>query len=256
MPTLHHPGVSERPTAVPDDGDHGGRIPPHDEKYTGGGGDGDDWSRQPQGRRGPRERLINYRFGVFFALAGDLMYFVALVGTFFVGRASGHYDAYNVYINDWLPISLPSILWLNTAVILLSSVTMEIARRGMFHENDVMEEWLGIGRPTVRRVLPWLLATIVLGLAFLAGQTIAWRQIARRHPYIRGNPSSHYFYLLTVNHAVHLALGIFGLIVAAFGLRLARKLETRQILVDSIAWFWHAMGALWLFLFGVLVWFQ
>ncbi len=239
-----------------DDHDNGsGKRPPTD-KRTGGGGDNDNWNDRSRGRRGPNERLHRYRMGVFFALASDLMFFVAIVSTFFVNQATGHINPYNQYVNDWVPTTIPPILWLNTVVLLLSSVTMEIARRQMFRENDVMDEWLGLGKPITRRTRPWLSATLVLGLIFLTGQWIAWRQLALQHVYFRTNQSSHFFYLITGVHAVHLFLGITALIAAFIGLYVSHSLETRQILVDSTAWYWHAMGILWIFLFALLAFFQ
>jgi cytochrome c oxidase subunit 3 len=194
--------------------------------------------------------------GLFFALASDLMFFVAIVSTFFVNQSTGHFDAYNHYVNEWLPTAIPPILWLNTAVLLLSSVTMEIARRNMFRETDVMDEWLGFGKPITRRALPWLSATMALGLLFLAGQWMAWRQLAVQHVFFRTNQSSHFFYLITGTHALHLFLGITALVTALAGLYVSHQLETRQILVDAAAWYWHAMGILWLFLFTLLAFFQ
>ena len=239
-----------------EDHDNGsGRRPPTD-KRTGGGGDNENWNNRPQGRRGPREKLGRYRLALFFALAGDLMFFVALVSTFFVTQASGHINAYNQYINEWLPTAIPPILWLNTAVLLLSSVSIEIARRRMFHEQFVMEEWFGLGRPTSRRAMPWLLTTVLLGFLFLAGQAIAWKQLAVQHVFFASNPSSHFFYLITYAHAIHLFLGIGGLMMALTGLVMSRQMETRQIMVDCSAWYWHSMGILWVFLFGLLAFFQ
>jgi cytochrome c oxidase subunit 3 len=257
MPTTITPThiEKERNRRVEDHDNGSGRRPPTD-KRTGGGGDNDNWNDRPNGRRGPRERLGRYRMGIFFALASDLMFFVAIVSTFFVNQSTGHFDAYNRYINDWLPTTVPPLLWLNTAVLLLSSVTIEIARRNMFRENDVMDEWLGLGKPITRRALPWLLATVALGLLFLTGQLIAWHQLAMEHVFFRSSQSSHFFYLITGVHAVHLFLGIGALISALVGLYVSRQLETRQILVDCAAWYWHAMGILWLFLFLLLVFFQ
>src|ERR1700761_9454640 len=120
-----------------------GGKPPLDRRPTGGGGDGENWDNHPQGRRGPRELLSRYRLGVLFALAGDLMFFVALVSAFFVRQGSGHFDPSENYVSDWHPLAVPPILWINTAVLLLSSLTMEMARRGLFSEIDIMEEWLG-----------------------------------------------------------------------------------------------------------------
>lgn len=239
-----------------DEHDNGsGRRPPTD-KRTGGGGDGDNWNDRPQGRRGPRERLARYRLAVFFALAGDLMFFVAIVSAFFVSQASGRFDAYNNYINEWLPTAIPPILWLNTGVLILSSITMEIARRRMFEEKHVMEEWFGLGKPTSSRAMPWLSSTVFLGLVFLAGQWLAWQQLAVQHVFFRTNPSSHFFFLITGVHAIHLFLGIAGLIAALAGLYVSRQMETRQILVDCSAWYWHSMGLFWIFLFILLAFFQ
>jgi cytochrome c oxidase subunit 3 len=239
-----------------DDHDSGhGRRPPTD-KRTGGGGDNDNWNDRPQGSRGPREKLSRARLGLFFALAGDTMFFVAIVSAFFVAQGASHIDAYNRYINEWLPTAIPPILWLNTAVLLLSSVTMEIARRTMFRENDVMDEWLGLGKPITRRALPWLTATTVLGLLFLVGQAEAWRQLGLQHVFFASNPSSHFFYLITYTHAIHLFLGVGALGVSLITLYVSRQLEMRQILVDCTGWYWHTMGVFWIFLFALLVFFQ
>jgi len=251
MPTtLTPPEIERRPHTT--DGDNGsGRRPPTD-KRTGGNGDGDNWNNRPQGRRGPRERLSSARVGLFFALGGDMMFFVALVSVFFVTKTTGHFDAYSRYINEWLPTAIPRILWLNTAVLLLSSVSAEIARQGMFRENDAMDEWIGLGRPVSRRAAIWLSVTLVLGGLFLAGQWAAWDQLAAQRVFFRSNPSSHFFYLITVTHAVHLFFGIAALIAALMALQRSRSMSTRQVLVDSTVWYWHVMGALWIFLFLLL----
>jgi cytochrome c oxidase subunit III len=239
-----------------DDHDNGsGKRPPTD-KRTGGGGDNDNWNDRPNGRRGPNERLGRYRMGVFFALASDIMFFVAIVSTFLVNQSVGHYDASNHYVSDWIRTAIPPILWLNTAVLILSSISIEIARRTMFREHDVMDEWLGLGKPSTRRALPWVATTIGLGLLFLAGQWTAWRQLTVQHIFFRSNQSSHFFYLITGVHAIHLFIGIAALIAAFIGLYVSRQLETRQIMVDCAAWYWHCMGLLWIFLFTLLVFFQ
>ena len=151
MPSVLTPPETRRPERRHDanEGDNGsgGRPPPPPrDKRTGGNGDGDNWGDRPQGRRGPRERLSQVRMGLCFALFAVLMLFVALASAFFVTRSSGHFDAYDRYINEWLPTVLPSILWLNTAALVISSATAEMARRSMFHENRVMDEWFGRAR--------------------------------------------------------------------------------------------------------------
>ncbi len=257
MPATITPNKTEpqRHRRLEDNDNGSGRRPPTD-KRTGGGGDNDNWNDRPNGRRGPYERLRRYRMGIFFALASDLMFFVAIISTFFVNQSASHLNAYTHFVNTWIPTAIPPILWLNTAVLLLSSVTIEIARRNMFRETDVMDEWLGLGKPITRRALPWLSATIALGLLFLAGQWVAWRQLETQHIFFQTSQSSHFFYLITGVHAIHLFLGIGALLAAFIGLYVSRQLENRQILVDGASWYWHTMGILWLFLFTLLAFFQ
>jgi cytochrome c oxidase subunit 3 len=256
MPAIYTP--TETPTrprkSELDDGGNG-RRPPTD-KRTGGGGDNDNWNNRPQGRRGPRERLMRYRLGLFFALSAVFMFFVAIVSVFFVAQSSGHWDANARYINEWLPTTIPPLLWLNTAVLLLSSITIEIGRRHMFREVDVMEEWLGLGKPSTRRAVPWVIATVFLGSLFLVGQLVAWHQLAAERVFFRTSPSSHSFYLITGVHGAHLLLGVLALTAALAGLYISKQLENRQILIDCAAWYWHSMGVLWLLLFALLAFCQ
>jgi cytochrome c oxidase subunit 3 len=232
-----------------------GGKPPVDRRPTGGGGNGDDdeWNRL--GRSGPRDLLRRFRLGVFSVLAGDMMFFLALAVMFFAHQGTGHFDARTQeFIGDWHPVQIPPILFLNTAILILSSLTMEIARRQIFHEIDVVEEWLGLGRPAVRRTLPWLAATLVLGCLFVAGQWTAWHQLTQQgFAFDRwATPAIYFFYIITGIHAAHLVIGILGLIACLTSLRLLRKIEFRQIAVDCMGWYWHAMGAAWILLFALL----
>lgn len=195
--------------------------------------------------------------GIFSALAGDMIFFAVLVVGFLMARSSSVVDPHtNTILQTWHGFVLPRILWLNTAILVLSSVTMEIARRCMFREIDVMEEWLGLGKPTSNHAMPWLLGTTVLGLLFLSGQWNAWHQLALQPAFTRANPSARFFYLITGIHAAHLFLGIASLIAATIALYRARQIESRQIFVDCVAWYWHSMGLFWLFLFTLLRFFQ
>ncbi|HEY0760010.1 MAG TPA: cytochrome c oxidase subunit 3 [Acidisarcina sp.] len=232
-----------------------GGKPPVDRRPTGGGGDGDNWDNRP-GNRGPRSMLRRYRISIALALAGDLMVFVALATAFFVRESSGHINGRSEFVSDWHPVAIPSILWLNTIILLLSSITMEMGRRQLFREIDVMEEWLGLGKPAARRATPWLLGTLALGVVFLAGQWQAWKQLKLEHVYYDSNPSNNFFYLITGTHAFHLALGLLALGGTLGSLLWARRLEVRQVVVDCTAWYWHSMGIFWIFIFLLLAYFQ
>ncbi len=123
----------------------------------------------------------------------------------------------------------------------------------LFREMDVIEEWLGLGRPMARRTWPWLAATAGLGAAYLAGVSLAWRDVARQNIHFTSSPDSAFFFVLTGSHALHIALGLLLLAAGSLGLYRLRRVEQRQAMVDSIAWFWHTMGAFWLLLFALLL---
>jgi len=233
---------------------NGGR-PPHVPWKTGGGGDGDgeNWQEQPAGSRGPRERLGRARQGLFSALAGDAFFFLVPAVLWMMGQGAKHIDVHNNYVNNWHPMRLPHVLWLTTGILILSSVSMEMARRHMFRETDVMEEWLGLGRPAVKRTLPWLLVTLLLGITFLAGQWTAWMQVTHSRSFKDSALSHNLFGVIALLHGLHVIAGLLALLVAVAAIFRLARVESRQILVDCTAWYWHAMGFFWLCLFGMLL---
>ncbi|MGB8260752.1 MAG: cytochrome c oxidase subunit 3 [Terracidiphilus sp.] len=232
-----------------------GGKPPSEPRPTGGGGGGGDDDGRGEGR-GPREWLHRVRLFLFSFLAGDMLFFALMVVIFFARQTGTRMDPRtHEQIGDWRPVLLPPILYLNTAVLLLSGLTMETARRHIFREFDVLEEWLGLGRPALRHALAWVGVTFVLGVLFLAGQWMAWAQLTAQGFGIGrdATPASNFFYILTGLHAAHLVLGVAVLALCMALLGLLGRVEFRQIAVDLVAWYWHAMGVAWLVLFGVLV---
>jgi cytochrome c oxidase subunit 3 len=144
-----------------------------------------------------------------------------------------------VHSKDWVSIALPHILYVNTVVLLASSVTMELARSSA-------------KRPGAKACARWLLATLLLGFAFAGGQIIAWRELVARGLYVASNPGSFFFYFLTAAHAVHLLVGVLALaLVALFARRLARK-HRQQTAVGALAIYWHFLDALWVYLLALL----
>ncbi|MCL5263497.1 MAG: cytochrome c oxidase subunit 3 [Acidobacteria bacterium] len=231
-----------------------GGKPPVDRRPTGGGGGGDDnWEHRSSSRREPRALLTRYRTALVYALAADLALFVVIVGEFLVQEGAGRLDPSVPSASSWHALALPPILWINTALLLLSAVTMEMARRPFFSEVEIMEEWLGMGRPALRRAMPWLIATLILGGLFLAGQWMAWAQLSAQGFWSGTNPNSHFFYLITRVHALHLLLGIVALMSAVGSMFFIKRVMWRQVAIDCTAWYWHTMSALWLVLFAVLL---
>jgi cytochrome c oxidase subunit 3 len=120
---------------------------------------------------------------------------------------------------------------------------IEIARRGFDGKSSAQIKERSRG-------LVLLLASLFLGLAFVGGQYLAWRQLAAQGFYLATNPNSSFFYLLTGVHALHVLGGIAAL--AYLLTQLAARGSVRRNLVNGVVIYWHFMAALWLFLLVVI----
>jgi cytochrome c oxidase subunit 3 len=170
-----------------------------------------------------------YFTGLTMGLAAILMFFMALVSAFIVRKGLS---------NDWRAFALPPILYLNTLILLVSSATIQMAR-GKLAREDLS----GFRR--------WWAVTGVLGLLFVGGQLVAWRQLVHEGVYLATNPSSSFFYVLTAAHGVHLLGGI--IVLAVIGLKNWKKARmTRSTATEMATIYWHFMDVLWIFLFLLL----
>ena len=168
-----------------------------------------------------------YRLGMWVGLASIVMLFTSL---------SSAYVVRSGVMIDWFPIAVPRVMFGSTALILLSSVSIEIARRKL--KRGFPESYSR-----------YLLLTTVLGLGFLASQIVAWRQLAGQGIYLASNPYSSFFYLLTGTHAVHLAGGLLALGLLWFR---SRNHKGRQATAYAVSIYWHFMDALWIYVFLLL----
>lgn len=197
----------------------GGNLPP-----AGRNGGGDDGKRPGPGDSSPKR----YYTGMALGIVSILMFFMALSAAFLVLRGS----------SKWVPVRVPTLMWFNTAVLLASSATLEVARRR-----------LAQGRLSSYRNL-WRITTI-LGLVFLSGQILAWRQLAGEGIYLASNPASSFFYIFTGAHALHLFGGVAALTFVA--MRDFRQAQvTRSEAAEVTSFYWHFVDALWLFLLALL----
>jgi cytochrome c oxidase subunit 3 len=202
-------------------------------------------------------RLRRTRLGLIVGLSSVTMIFVALTSAFVFRRGLPTIDERTgTYTHDWITLSLPLVLLLiNTLLLVLSSITVELARRQLARRMALapVESIPGVSLGRERN-FPWLGTTIVLGFAFLAGQWMAWQELGARGFDIT-NISSSFFYLLTGTHAVHLAGGLLVLLYAGVISLLRKPLPRQRIVVDVTAWYWHFMAFLWIYIFGLL-WFM
>jgi cytochrome c oxidase subunit III len=235
---------------VPQTGKGGGPPSP---PVHGGGGDGG----RDDGYPDYRQRLRRVRLGLVIGLTSVTMIFVSLTSAYIVRRRLPTFDDHTgTYVQDWIPVQLPlALLLINTALLAAGSLTAELARRQITRQVALAPvrsiPGVSLGR---EGGFPWLALTVVLGLGFLTGQWLAWRELADRGFYLATSASSSFVYLLTATHGVHLLGGVLVLLYAATVSLLHRPVEGRRIVVDVTAWYWHFMFVLWLGIFA-LMWF-
>jgi cytochrome c oxidase subunit III len=207
----------------------GGGKPPsrHDDGGDGGDGGNNGGDRQPERHSSSRKK---YSTAIVLAMLSILMFFMVLTAAFVVLRVQN--------LHSWTAIRMPGILWINTAVLLASSATLELARRKLRVDR------LGGFKQM------WALTTI-LGILFVVGQFVAWRQLAAQGVYITSRLASSFFYVFTALHAAHLLGGICALLYV--GLRKFESARVSRLIAAEVAsYYWHFMDGLWLFLVALL----
>jgi cytochrome c oxidase subunit 3 len=207
----------------------GGGKPPSRRDDGDGGDDGGNsgGDRRPEPRRSSPKK---YSTAIALAMLSILMFFMVLTAAFVALRINN--------LHTWSAIRLPWILWVNTAVLLASSATLELSRRRLqVHRLRGFKQM-------------WALTTI-LGMIFLSGQVIAWRHLAAEGVYMTSRLSSSFFYVFTALHAAHLFGGICALLYVGL-----RNFETarvsRLVAAEVTSYYWHFMDGLWLFLLALL----
>jgi cytochrome c oxidase subunit III len=173
--------------------------------------------------------------GIWVALASITMTFAAFTSAMIVRQGNA----------PLVHITLPPILYLNTLLMIASSITLELSRRQI-------AAFMGDARDKDRSAIPsrWLYVTLFLGLLFVAGQTFAWIQLKSQGFGLATNISYSFFYVLTVAHALHVFGGLGGLV------RVIKKVHNavlRRSTLDAFSRYWHFMGALWVYLL-LLLW--
>jgi len=199
-------------------------------------------------------RLRRARLGLVVGLTGIAMIFISFTSAYIVRQGLPTLDPRtNALLHDWFPVPLPRLLLINTFVLLISSVTMELARRQTARKAALAQlaSVPGVSVET-KEEISWLALTVVLGLSFLAGQWMAWRELAASGFYVGSSPSSSFVYLLTGMHGVHLLGGLVALLIAGVASVLRRTTNSQFIVVDVTGWYWHFMALLWVYILCLL----
>jgi cytochrome c oxidase subunit III len=164
--------------------------------------------------------------------------FLAIVGSLFALLMSAY--SMRMEMGGWRPAPVPKLLWLNTGVLISSSVALQWAH-------------VAAGRRMMDGVRAGLVAGGAFALAFLAGQLVAWRQLDAAGYYLTANPAAAFFYLITGVHGLHLLGGLVALgRTMDKGWRGLAIGEVR-LRVELCAIYWHFLLLVWLVFFALLL---
>jgi cytochrome c oxidase subunit 3 len=183
------------------------------------------------------------------------MLFVTFTAVYLFRHVAGVFDSRtHTYVREWVRVTLPvRLLLVNTFVLVLSSLTIEMARRAVTREMVLAPvrtiPGIALGR---ERGVPWLALTVALGLLFLGGQWMAWEALGASGFGLATSASSSFVYILTGSHALHLAGGIIVLLYAGIIALLHHPVEQRRIVIEIAARYWHFMSVLWAYIFALL----
>lgn len=169
------------------------------------------------------------KFSLWLIIISIIMMFGAFTSAYIVRREEG----------NWLEFNLPSVLLINTIIIIASSITMQLA-------------YTAAKRNNLNQVKLMLMLTLGLGIAFLVGQWSVWGELVQNNIFFGGvtsNPAGSFLYVLTGVHGFHIVSGIVFLILvlmAAFKYQVHSK---KLLRIQLCTIYWHFLGGLWIYLY-------
>lgn len=165
---------------------------------------------------------------VFFLVVASVVFSLLTVGYFI-----------RMDLPDWAPLAEPAKLWLNTALLAVSSVLFQWARNiaDSGSSKNVKTAFIGGG---------------VFALLFIAGQLSAWEDLNAAGYFLASNPANSFFYLLTGLHVAHLLGGLWVWSKSSIKLLSGRELAEVRLSIQLCTLYWHFLLIVWLVLFAIL----
>ncbi|MBZ9655555.1 cytochrome c oxidase subunit 3 [Phyllobacterium lublinensis] len=162
--------------------------------------------------------------------------FLAVVGALFTLFISAYFM--RMGLQDWWALPIPGLLWINTIVLMLSSIALQWAKvEAQKHHAEAMRAGLVAG--------------LVTGVGFLVGQLFVWRELVSAGYVLADNPANSFFYLITGMHGLHILGGLVALSRTTLRAFEAQPPGKVLLSVELCAMYWHFMLLIWLVLFAL-----
>jgi cytochrome c oxidase subunit III len=172
-----------------------------------------------------RKKIHPHKFTLWVAIGSMLMMFAGLTSAFIVKSNQV----------GWQTLTLPRVFWISTAVIVASSITMQVALRSF--KQRVMNQY----RPMIGM-------TLLLGIAFIVLQWLGFQQLWEQRITFKGSGAGQFLYVIFGLHGLHLIGGIIALTVLFIKAFVGKVKLYSSVPVDVLATYWHFVDLLWIYL--------
>jgi len=172
-----------------------------------------------------KKKMHPHKFTLWVAIGSILMMFAGLTSAFIVKSNQ----------TNWVPVEIPTLFWISTGVIMISSVTVQMALRS-FKQREMQQYRVLIG------------VTLLLGAAFVVLQWMGFQQLWQQNITFKGGGAGQFLYVIFGLHAIHVAGGVITLIVMFIRAFTGRTKLYSSVPVEVAATYWHFVDLLWLYL--------
>ena len=143
---------------------------------------------------------------------------------------------------DWQQMPEPLLLWFNTLILFISSTVFVYAQ-------------IAANKNQFEKVKSRLMIIGGLALAFLLGQLFVWLELISLGYYVSENPANAYFYVFTALHGLHLLGGLiyWNMTIKKVWILNEVVVANAKHTVELCAIYWHFLLAVWVVLFGLML---
>ncbi|MEC9375035.1 MAG: cytochrome c oxidase subunit 3 [Pseudomonadota bacterium] len=167
-----------------------------------------------------------------------LKFFIGVLSSMFFLFCVGY--KMRMELSDWVPLQDPNLLWFNTAILVLSSIAMQLAK------NAAMA-----GK--IKKVRLYLTAAGGLTIGFLIGQITVWQELLDAGLYQLSSAPLAFFILLTGLHGLHLTGGLFVWARSVYKAWLGMEIERFKLTIELCTTYWHYLMLVWFVFFALLL---
>lgn len=172
-----------------------------------------------------KKKLHPHKFTLWVAIGSILMMFAGLTSAFIVKSNQ----------TNWVPVTVPKWFWVSTAVIIFSSITMQMGLRS-FKQRAMNQYRLLIG------------VTLLLGVAFIVLQWLGFQDLWAQRITFKGAGAGQFLYVIFGLHAIHVIGGIITLTVMFIKAFVGNTKLYSAVPVEVAAIYWHFVDVLWIYL--------